>query len=143
LKCAGTQTVTAADVTRPAIGSSTSPGITVAAGAFAKLQVLAPGETPTPGSTSGKSGTPSPQTAGTPFTVTVNAVDANWNVVSSTDTVGITSSNGGATLPGNAALVAGTKAFSVTLSTAGNWTVTASDITTPAMTANTSPAITV
>src|SRR5213078_3383965 len=42
-----------------------------------------------------------------------------------------------------AALVAGTKNFSVTLNTAGNWTVTASDITTPAMTANTSPAITV
>src|SRR3989454_5079061 len=110
---------------------------------FTKLQLLVPGETAAPGTPSGKTGTPTAQTATTPFTVTVNAVDPNWNVVSSTDTVGITSSNGGATLPGNAALVAGTKAFSVTLSTAGNWTVTASDITTPAMTANTSPPITV
>src|SRR2546426_3514810 len=108
---------------------------------FTKLQLLVPGETAAPGTVSGKTGTPTAQTAGTPFTVTVNAVDPNWNVVSSTDTVGITSSNGGATLPGNAALVAGTKTFSVTLNTAGNWTVTASDITTPAMTANTSPAI--
>src|SRR5207249_3267890 len=110
---------------------------------FTKLQLLVPGETAAPGTVSGKTGTPTARTAGVAFTVTVNAVDANWNVVSSTDTVGITSSDSGAGLPGNAALVAGTKNFSVTLNTAGNWTVTASDITTPAMTANTSPSITV
>src|SRR5439155_581130 len=92
---------------------------------------------------SGKTGTPTAQTATTPFTVTVNAVDANWNVVSSTDTVGITSSNGKATLPRNAALVAGTKTFSVTLKTAGTKTLTATDITDVTKTANTSPLITV
>src|SRR5439155_1106282 len=92
---------------------------------------------------SGKTGTPAAQTAGTPFTVTVNAVDANWNVVSSTDTVGITSSNGRATLPRNAALAAGTKTFNVTLKTAGTKTLTASDITTPAKTPDTSLGITV
>src|SRR5260370_30393318 len=57
---------------------------------------------------------PSAQTAGSSFNVTVNAVDANWNPVSSTDTVGITSTDANATLPANAALVAGTKTFSVT-----------------------------
>ena len=40
---------------------------------------------------SGKTGTPSAETAGTGYSVTVNAVDANWNVVSTNDTVGITS----------------------------------------------------
>jgi hypothetical protein len=60
--------------------------------------------------------------------VTVNAVDANWNVVSSaTPVVAITSSDSAAVLPSNAALVLGTGSFSVTLKTAGSRTVTATD----------------
>ena len=39
-----------------------------------------PGETAAPGTTNGKTGTPNAQTAGNSFTVTVNAVDANWNL---------------------------------------------------------------
>src|SRR5207302_491391 len=116
---------------------------TVSAGAFAKLQLLMPGETASAGSATGKTGSPSARTAATAFTVTVNAVDANWNVVSSTDTVGITSSDANATLPANAALVAGTKTFSVTLNTSGSRTVTASDATDGTKTADTSPAMTV
>ena len=51
-----------------------------------------PGETAAAGTTTGKTGTPSAETAGTAFNVTVNAVDANWNVVNTvTDTVDITS----------------------------------------------------
>jgi hypothetical protein len=70
--------------------------------------------------------------------VTVNAVDTNWNLVSSTHTIGITSSDGNAVLPANAALVAGTKTFSVTLKTASaGQTVTATDQTAPLLTANT------
>src|SRR5207245_200514 len=91
----------------------------------------------------GKTGTPNAQTAGTAFMVTVNAVDANWNVMSSTDTVGITSTDTNATLPGNAALASGTQTFNVTLKTAGTKTLTASDITTPAKTPDTSLGITV
>src|SRR5256886_7434461 len=48
---------------------------------FTKLQLLVPGETAAPGTGSGKTGTPTAQTAGTAFTVTVNAVDANWYLV--------------------------------------------------------------
>src|SRR5207237_6291431 len=108
------------------------------------LQLLVPGETAAPGTGSGKTGTPTAQTAGTPFTVTVNAVDANWNLVNTiSDIAGITSSDVNATLPANAALVAGTKTFSVTLNTAGSRTVTATDITDGTKTANTSPPITV
>src|SRR5439155_1245630 len=81
----------------------------------------------------------------------VNAVDANWNVINTvTDLVGITSSDTNAMLPPNAALVAGTQNFNVTLNTPGTATVTASDLTDPGsrvpntpVGANTSPAITV
>ena len=54
--------------------SKSSSSITVAAGAFAKLQVLLPGETAAPGSPTGKAGAPVAQTAGTPFNITVNAL---------------------------------------------------------------------
>src|SRR5207247_1395025 len=99
----------------------------------------------TSGSGLGKRGRASARSAGSSSTVTVNAVDANWNVVTSapTDTVGITSSGTNATLPANAALSSGTQQFSVTLNTVQTATVTASDITTPGKTPNTSPSITV
>src|SRR6185295_18787105 len=143
LKTAGVQSLTASDITDGTKTANTSPSITVNVGAFVKLQLLVPGETAAPGAPSGKTGTPTAQTAGTTFNVTVNAVDANWNLVSSTDTAGITSSDANASLPANAALVAGTKTFSVTLKTAGSRTVTATDSTDGGKTANTSPSITV
>ncbi len=142
-KTAGSATFTATDITNGTMTANTSPSTTINAGAFTKLQLLMPGETAAPGTASGKTGAPSAQTAGGAFTVTVNAVDANWNPVSSTDTVGITSTDPNATLPANAALVAGTKTFSITPKTAASSTFTASDISNGAMTANTSPATTV
>src|SRR5206468_2996617 len=144
LNTVGTATVTATDITDGSKTASTSPSITVNLGAFTKLQLLVPGETAAPGtasSGSGKTGTPNARTTGAAFTVTVNAVDAAWNVVSSTDTVGITSSDGSASLPVNAALSSGTKTFNVTLNTLGTQTLTASDITNTGKTANTSPSI--
>ncbi len=142
-KTAGSATFTATDISDGSKTANTSPATTINAGAFAKLQLLMPGETAAPGTASGKTGAPSAQTAGTSFNVTVNAVDANWNPVSSTDTVGITSSDGAATLPSNAALVAGTKTFSVTANTAGTATFTSTDITNGAKTPNTSPSTTI
>lgn len=126
LLTAGTQTITVT----PSTGTpATSSGVTVNAGPAARLQVLLPGETAAPGSVSGRSGTPSDLTAAQAFSVTVNATDALWNkVASATPTIVITSSDGHATLPANAALVAGTGTFSVTLVTADrNQTITASD----------------
>jgi hypothetical protein len=140
---AGAKTITATRASGDAVGGPQTANITVNAGAASKLQLLVPGETASAGSVTGKTGAPSAQTTGTAFTVTVNMVDANWNVVTSTDTVGITSTDGGATLPANAALVAGTKTFSVTLNTVSTPTITATDITNGARTASTSPAITV
>src|SRR5205085_407506 len=75
LKTAGSATITASDVTHAGIPSSTSPSITVNPGAFAQLQVLVPGETAVPGSSSGKTGAALAQAANVAFNITVNAVD--------------------------------------------------------------------
>src|SRR5262249_38071307 len=139
LKTAGSATVTAADVTHVNVTASASPAITVNPGPFAKLQVLAPGEIAAPGTPTGKTRTPSAQAAASACNVTVNGVDANWNVLSNvTDTIGITSSDPNAVLPSNAALVAGSQLFSVTLKSSGSRTVTATDITDGSKGANTS-----
>src|SRR5262249_1777162 len=142
-KTAGTQTVTATDVDDGSKTASVSPSVTVNAGALVKLQLLVPGESAAPGTTSGKTGTASAQTAGPPFNVTANSVDANWNVVSTNDTVAITSTDPNAALPANTALVAGTKSLSVTLKTAGTATVSASDVTHASVTGSTSPTLSV
>jgi hypothetical protein len=104
---------------------------------FVKLQVLMPGETSAPNTASGKTGTPDAQVVGTAFNVTVNAVDAYWNVVPSSDMIAITCSEATATLPADATLVGGSKTFSVTVNAAGNFTVTATDVTDATKTANT------
>ncbi len=143
-KTAGSWTVTATDVTQAGITASTSTSFTVNPGAFTKLQLLVPGETAAPGTMTGKTGTATAQNTDTPFDVTANAVDANWNVVHTVgDTVAITASDPNASLPANAALSGGTRTFSVRFNTAGSWTVTATDVTDGSKTANTSPAITV
>jgi len=59
-----------------------------------------------PGTAAGKLGRASAQTAGTAFAVTVNAVDADWNLVNSINTVGITTTDPNDTHPANAALSA-------------------------------------
>jgi hypothetical protein len=100
------------------------------AGPFARLQVLLPGETAAPGTSSGKTGTPSPQTAGIPFHVTVNACDASWTLVPAvTHTIRILSSDASASLPASAQLVGGTGDFLVILNSGGNFTVYAHDET--------------
>jgi autotransporter-associated beta strand protein len=106
------------------------PSITTAAGAFAQLQTLVPGETAAPGTGTGKTGVPFGQLQGVPFSVSVRAVDSFWNAVNSTDLIGITSSDSLATLPANASLVAGSASFSVTFNQAVEpYTVTATDLT--------------
>jgi len=154
---AGNGVVTFTDLQINAAGSgkqltATSPGLydavsslfTVNPGAFAKLQLLVPGESAAPATATGKIGTPVAQSATVPFNITVNAVDAHWNLVPTvTHTVGLGSSDALATLPANAALVAGTKNLSVTLKTLGAATITATDITDGTKSPSTSPAITV
>ena len=142
-KTAGSKTVTAT-TTGLSTNTSVSPATTINAGALTKLQVLLPGETASAGSATGKTGTASSQIASLAFTITVNAVDDNWNVVTSAnDNIHITSSDASATLPSDAILVSGTKTFSVTPITLGSSTVTATDVTNGSITANQSASITV
>ena len=143
LKTVGNWTVTASDATHAGIAETTSPAVAVSVGAFAKLQVLVPGETAVPGSATGKLGTPNAQTVGTVFTVTVNSVDANWNLINTNDTAHIASSDTLAALPPNAALSGGAQTFAVTLNSAGSMTVTGSDVTHAGIASGTSAAITV
>src|SRR5262249_9946121 len=144
LKTAGSSTLTASDVTHAGITANTSPAVTVNPGSFVKLQLLVPGETAAPGSSTGKSGAPDAQSAFTAFNVTVNAVDANWNLVNTAaDNIAITSSDSTATLPANASLFGGTQQFPVAFNTNGTFTITATDVRDGSKTANTSPSITV
>lgn len=137
-------TLQANDVTNTGITSNTSPTFNVNVGTFSKLQLLLPGETAAPNTTTGKTGTPIAQTAGTSFPITVNAVDVNWNIINTaTDVVRITSTDANAILPANAALVGGTQTFTFTFKTAGSKSITASDVTNTTRTANTSPSVTV
>ena len=71
---------------------------------------------------------PATATAGTAFSFTVNALDSTNNVVPSySGTLHITSSDPQAALPANATLINGTGTFQITLKTANNETVTATD----------------
>src|SRR6185503_15214833 len=91
----------------------------------------------------GKTGTALAQKVGVPFNITVNACDDYWQVVDSTDMVNVTSSDMGAILPAADSLVAGTKSFSVTLSTSGVATISVVDFTDGTRSSNTGTTITV
>ena len=98
------------------------------AGPFTRLQVLLPGETAAPGTSSGKTGTPRAQTAGMPFTITVRACDATWTTVATvTHSIQILASDASATLPSPAQLVAGVGTFNVTFNAGGTFTIFAHD----------------
>jgi hypothetical protein len=126
LNLAPSQTITAADAAAPNF-STTSATIPVRPGNFVRLQVLAQGETNAPGVPGGKTGTPTAQTGGTQFQVTVNAVDANFTIVDINDVVHLSSSDSTATLASDAPLLHGTVAMNVTLFKGPTQTVTASD----------------
>ncbi|WP_207428581.1 T9SS type A sorting domain-containing protein [Pedobacter sp. SYSU D00535] len=142
LRAVGATTITATNVPDNTINATVTTDVVV--GPFARLQIILPGEIATPGTSTGKTGTPQPQTAGSPFNVTVNAVDAAWNVITTaTDQIDISSTDVNATLPPNAALVNGTQSFSITMKTAGSRTIRAADLTDASKTANTSPSFNV
>jgi len=107
----GNQTITAKDTATASILGQ-SGAIAVTSGTAVSLAITAPASI----------------TKGVAFSVTVTAKDAYGNVTTAnTDTIHLTSTDPKATLPANAALVKGTKSFSVRLGTTGNQTVTATD----------------
>jgi len=111
-----------------------------------QLQVLMPGETNAPNTTTGKIGTPADQSiSGSGTIVTINMCDANWNIVNSIDTVHITSTDSGALLPStDGSLVGGTLQETVIFQTLSppTFTVTASDVSNTNILSNTSSPVT-
>lgn len=102
------------------IAGPASSLLTVHPGPFAKLQLLLPGETAAPGTSTGKTGTPLSHVAGSSFTVTVYAVDADWNPLTNvTDTVSISLSDTNAVAPAPAAMSGGMARFIILMPTAG------------------------
>jgi hypothetical protein len=112
---------------------------------FTKLQILLPGETPAPGTPTGKTGTPDPQSNNQQFVVTVRAVDADWFPVSGVShIISLSSSAGNDFLySGEAAMANGVVTFDAAFFTSGSFTITAEDVTDATKTPDTSPAITV
>jgi hypothetical protein len=130
LFAAGGQTITAVDVDSTAIASHTSQTLQVVAGAYERVLIVAPGETPAPGSEEGRSGEATDQSINYAFTVDVYATDAWWNPVSGvSDVVRLTSSDPMAELPGDAALLDGYAALIVRLSTGGYQQLTVENVT--------------
>ncbi len=121
--------------------NGTSDPFTVHPGAFARVQVVVPGQNPLPGSVSGLTGTPATQSAGHAFPVTVYSTDTWWNPVPAADNVRLTSSDAAANTPLTGLLSNGTAAFSVSLGTVGTQTLTVSDATNPGIASMTSAGI--
>ena len=118
----GSQTFTVTDTASASVKATSSP-VTVNPGAAARLAVTAPPTAP----------------PGVPITFTVTAQDQFKNTATAyAGTVKITSTDASATLPANAPLTNGTGTFSITLSTLGNQSITATDTVTASITGNSS-----
>ena len=124
----------------PAINGTSDP-FTVHPGSFSRVQIVVPGEDPTPGSITGLMGAPASQAAGTNFTVSIYATDDYWNPVPSVDVIRVISSDAGASTPVNATLLNGFAQATLFLATVGTQTLTLSDQTNGAIQGMTSAGI--
>jgi len=105
---------------------------------FIQLQILMPGETNAPGTVTGKTGSPFPESLSNPngqFPVTINACDAYWSIISTvTDTITITSNDSTSSAPVGSpsagTMVGGTTQIYFNFGQTGTFTVTATDTTT-------------
>jgi hypothetical protein len=123
LETSGSQTIAATDTVKATItGTSNADAVTPGVATHFGVSI------------------PASETAGTPGTITVTALDAHGNVATSySGTAQFTSSDGQAALPGNYTFTAGdagvhTFALGETLKTSGSQTVTATDTVTSAIT---------
>ncbi len=112
--------------------SAASTLVTVIPGPYNGLQVLLPGQTADPGQPTadhlGRIGNPAAQAAGSPVQVTLNAVDAYFNpITSNNDFVTLVSSDPAMPAGGSVNLVNGTGSKPVTFYSPGNQSVTATD----------------
>jgi len=115
-----------------------------------QLQVLLAGETNAPGTLTGKTGSPTSVAGGDSgnganVTVTINAVDATFHIVSgNSDAVTLTSSNDTqVSEPQGLMLANGTVTATAVVLASGNYTFTATDGGTPVLSPGTSSSVTV
>jgi hypothetical protein len=111
-----------------------------------RLQILLPGESPAPGTATGKTGTPDAQAVEVSFFVTVRAVDDNFNLVPGVShTVSFESSDGGANLvaPTDGNLTNGEGQFEAFSFAPGTFTITVTNLTDPSILSDTSSEFTV
>ena len=121
--------------------NGTSDPFIVHPGSFARVQLVVPGESPLPGSVSGKVGSPATQSAGRAFVASLWATDAYWNPLPSADNVRIASSDPAANTPLTGAMTNGFRQFNVSLGTVGTQTLTVADLTNSSIQGMTSPGI--
>jgi len=134
----GAVALTCADYSAPP-KTGTSNNFVVNPGPLYGLQVLLPGESARGGTATGKTGTPTNQSAGNPFTTTVRAVDQYWNLVSGVnDRIVLTSTDTFAWMPSDTVLVNGQCLISTRLHKSGYQTITARDSTNALIQSNTS-----
>jgi hypothetical protein len=128
----------ASDPLNPLIRPDTSSAVTVIGGPFARVLILAPGESPAPGTATGRTGTATDQSISYAFNVTVLATDSWWNPVTGpNDVIRITSGDPLAMLPGDTAMVNGRIDAPMRLSTGGFQQISVSDVTNPSKTGST------
>lgn len=97
---------------------------------YSRLQILVPGEESAPFTQTGKTGNPLPQTVGVPFQVRVRACTTGWETQSGvTHLIKVWSDDAAADVPPDTPLNDGELLTWVTLNTAGQFTVTATDLT--------------
>jgi len=128
----GQDRIWASNITRPATNPDTSSVVTVTGGPFAKILLLAPGESPAPGTATGRTGTATDESINYLFTMEALATDAWWNPVGGvSDAVHLTCSDPLAQLPADSSMVNGVAHFTVRLATGGFTQFTVSDVTNP------------
>jgi hypothetical protein len=113
---------------------------------FTQLQVLLPGETNAPGTSTGKIGTPDQVSlgAGGLETVTINACDSTWHIVNvSGDSISVASTDGSGINPNPSPLAGGTVQEMVEFGSEGSFTITAQDESNTNIPSATSSSVTV
>jgi len=134
----GQTRIWASDPITAGIKPDTSSYVTVTGGSFARVLILAPGESPAPGTASGRTGIATDQSINYSFNVTAMAADQWWNPVGGvTDVVHLTSNDPLAQLAPDAPMVDGQVDMSVRLATGGFQQITVADVTSPAKTGST------
>ncbi len=109
--------------------NGTSGCFSVHPGEMARVQLLVPGQAQAPSTLAGLSGSPATQTAGYGFRVYGYATDEFWNQVESSDEIMVTSTDPGVPVPFTGSFAGGAIEFNMTFMTAGNRTLTVSDLT--------------